>query len=75
MDYIEKGTTRRHVFFSITRAPHTEQANFIEATPKQIRVFDRVIDGWLITTEESAIDKVISLDESFERELVLHDPE
>ena len=75
MDLIEKGTTRRHTFFSIDRDRHASQPNFIEAIPKTIRQGDKEIKGWVITTEEPAIDTTITLEESFEQDIALHDPE
>ena len=75
MELIEKGTTRRHTFFSINKEQHTAQPNFIEAHPKEIQVFSRLVKGWLITTAEPAIDTIIRLEESLDSELALHDPE
>jgi hypothetical protein len=75
MDLIEKGTYRRHTFFSIDRERHEKQDNFIEAKPKTIRIGDREVNGWIITTEEPAIDATITLAEATERDMALHDPE
>ena len=75
MDLIEKGTTRRHTFFSIDREPHAAQDNFIDAVPKTIRQGGKEVQGWVITTEEPAIDTTITLEESFELDIALHDPE
>jgi hypothetical protein len=71
----EKGTTRRHTFFCINKERHTTNENVIEAVPKEIAIFEQKVMGWLITTEEPVIDKVIPLRESMQGEVKQHDPE
>jgi hypothetical protein len=71
----EKGTTRRHTFFCINKARNTSNEDVIDVVPKEITLFGRRVKGWLITTEEPVIDKIIPLDESMRRDVSLHDPE
>jgi hypothetical protein len=71
----EKGITRRHTFFCLNKARHTTSERVVEAVPKEITIFGRKVQGWLVTTEQTVIDKVISLHESLEDDLVQHDPE
>ena len=47
----------------------------IDAEPKEIDIFGAKVRGWIITTEEPAIDKIIPLDESTQGEVLNHDPE
>ncbi|MFA6109929.1 MAG: hypothetical protein WDA75_14275 [Candidatus Latescibacterota bacterium] len=75
MEEAEKGTTRRHPFFCLNKARHTTSERVVEAVPKEITIFGRKVQGWLVTTEQTVIDKVISLHESLEDDLVQHDPE
>jgi hypothetical protein len=76
MECVEKGVTRRHTFFCVNRERHTRfSARVVEVVPKQIVVFGKTVEGWLITSEEPTIDKVISLEESLGQEFVFHDPE
>jgi hypothetical protein len=75
VDKFEKGTTRRHTFFCINRDRHTTNETVVEAVPKEITIFDRKVQGWIITTEETVIDKDIPLKESLEGDVLLHDPE
>jgi hypothetical protein len=72
---IEKGTTRRNIFFCTNRERHTHFAKVVEAVPKEITVWGEKVQGWLITTDTPVIDKHISLDESLEGDVMLHDPE
>ena len=44
------------------------------SVPKNITVFGRAVEGWIVTTEEPVIDATISLRESLER-ISLRDPE
>ena len=71
----ERGTTRRHTFFCIDRARHTADERVIDIEPKEIDIFGQKIQGWIVTTEEPVIDKIIPLDESMQGEVMLHDPE
>ena len=75
MEIVEKGMSRHHTFFTTDKTPHQARTNFISATPKQIQVFDKVLDGWIITTEEPVIDKLIRLGESMQTQTTLLDPE
>jgi hypothetical protein len=75
MDELGKGMTRRHTFFCVNKARHTANENLIEITPKQIVVFGEEVQGWLITTEESVIDKTIPLGESLQGGIRPSDPE
>ena len=75
MESFEKGTTRRHTFFCINKARHTANETVVEEVPKEIELFGRQVKGWLITTEEPVIDKVIPLRESMLGDVMLHDPE
>jgi len=75
MEIVEKGMSRRHTFFTTDKTPHQDRPNFISAIPKQIQVFDKVIHGWIVTTEEPVIDKIIPLSESMQTRTSLLDPE
>ncbi len=75
MEIVEKGTTRRHTFFCINRERHTRFSKVVEAVPKEIFVLGKKVKGWLVTTEESAIDKLIHLNESLNRNVSSRDPE
>ena len=72
---LERGMTRCHSFFCTDRERHTQRAKVIAAEPKEVVVFGQKVSGWLITIEEPVIDKLISLSESMEGEVMLHDPE
>ena len=72
---IEQGTIRRDTFFCTNRDRHAELARVIEAVKKEITVFGRRIEGWVITTEAPMIDKVISLSESLGEDIIQHDSE
>ena len=74
-EIIEKGITRRHTFFCVDRKRHGEKTNVIDAVPKTITVLGRLVEGWIITTEEPVIDKTITLAESMEGRGVQHDTE
>ena len=75
MDFIEQGVTRRHTFFCVDRERHTDGTNVVEVEPKQIVVFGREVQGWVVTTEEPVIDKIIPLSESLEGTSLRRDPE
>ena len=76
MDAIEKGVTRRHTFFCTSTERHIhDPSKVVQTLPKEIVVFGQKIKGWLVTTEESVLSKVIPLDESLRGDVVLHDPE
>ena len=75
MEQFEKGMTRRHTFFCVNKARHTANENVVDAQPKRITIFGREVDGWLITTEEPVIDKVIPLRESLQGDIIRNDPE
>ena len=75
MDEFEKGLTRRHTFFCINKARHATDERVVEAVPKEIVLFGQTVRGWLITTEESVIDKIIPLHESLQGDVLQHDPE
>ena len=72
---IEKGVTRRHIFFCVERKRDTKKKKVIEAVPKTITVCGRRVEGWVITTEEQVIDKTITLAESMEGLGLHHDTE
>ena len=75
MEGQERGMTRRHTFFCIDRERHTAASKVIDAQQKEIDIFGVKVRGWIITTEEPAIDKIIPLDESTQGEVLNHDPE
>lgn len=76
MDAVEKGVTRRHTFFCTSTERHIHNpSKVVKMEPYQIVVFGRQVQGWLVTTEESVISKVIPLDESLRGDVVMHDPE
>ena len=76
MDFVEQGVTRRHTFFCVDRERHTRsRTNVIEVVPKQIVVFGREVQGWVVTTEEPVIDQIIALRESLEGTVLRHSPE
>ena len=72
---VEQGMTRQHTFFCINQKRHTCSSKVIEAIPKEITVFGKNVKGWLVTTEEPAIDNLIPLEESLEGDVQLHAPE
>ena len=52
MDFIEQGVTRRHTFFCVDRERHTRApTNVVEVVPKQVVVFGREVQGWVVTTD------------------------
>ncbi len=71
----ERGTTRRHTFFCTRKERHTTTSKVVEVEPKEIVVFGEKVRGWLITTEEPVIDKLIPLSESLHGDVMEHDPE
>ena len=71
----ERGTTRQHTFFCTRKERHITSSKVVGIEPKEIVVFDQKIKGWLITTEETVIDKLISLSESLHGGVMEHDPE
>ena len=75
MEGQEKGMPRRHTFFCIDKERHTAASKVIDAHPKEIDILGEKVSGWIITTEEPAIDKIIPLDESTQGEVLSHDPE
>ena len=75
MEGQEKGMTRRHTFFCINKERHTAGAKVIDVQPKEIDIFGENVRGWIITTEEPAIDKIIPIDESTQGEVLSHDSE
>jgi hypothetical protein len=75
MNENEQGLTRRHTFFCLNRARHATSERVVEAVPKEITIFGRKVQGWLVTTEQTVIDKVIPLHESLASDMVMHDPE
>ena len=75
METVEKGMTRRQTFFCTNREKHTRFSKVIEVEAKEISVFGKKVQGWLITTEEPAVDKYIALDESVVGDIRSHDPE
>ncbi|MFC1525274.1 hypothetical protein ACFL6X_00510 [Candidatus Latescibacterota bacterium] len=75
MDFVEKGTTRRHTIFCVDRKRHTRWAKVVSEEPKTITVFGKELSGWIVTTEEPVIDKTISLVEALEGLVILHDNE
>jgi len=76
MDAIEQGVTRRHTFFCTSTERHIhDPSKVVKMEPKEIAVFGKKVKGWLVTTEESVISKVIPLDESLRGDVVMHDPE
>ena len=75
MEDQEKGMTRRHTFFCTNKDRHTSASKVINAKPKEIIIFGQSVRGWVITTEEPVIDKIIPLDESTQGEVLNHDPE
>ncbi|MFT5090834.1 MAG: hypothetical protein ACI8PG_005215 [Planctomycetota bacterium] len=75
MEADEKGTTRRHTFFCTNRERHTSTSKVVEIDAKEIVVFGCKVQGWLITTEEQVIEKLIPLSESLHGDVMEHDPE
>lgn len=75
MEADEEGTTRRHTFFCTNRERHTSTSKVVEIDAKEIVVFGRKVQGWLITTEEQVIEKLIPLSESLHGDVMEHDPE
>ena len=72
---IEQVDTRRNTFFCINKDRHLQQGQVVEAVPKEIVVFGRKVNGWLVTTESPLIDKLISISESLEEENIPRDSE
>jgi hypothetical protein len=75
MEGKEKGMTRQHTFFCVNKERHTSASKVIEAQPKEIIIFGQKVQGWIVTTEEPVIDKIIPLDESTQGEVLHNDPE
>ena len=75
MEGEEKGMTRQHTFFCVNKERHTSASKVIEAQPKEIPIFGQKVQGWIVTTEEPVIDKIIPLDESTQGEALHNDPE
>ena len=75
MKEFEKDTTRRHTFFCINKDRHTAKENVVEAIPKEITIFGKIVKGWMITTEEPIIDKLVPLREAMQGSIVEHDIE
>ncbi len=75
MDEFTQGMVRRHTFFCVNKERHTSNESVVEAVPMDITVFGRSVHGWLITTEESVIDKIIPLQESLSGKDIPSDPE
>ena len=75
MEGEEKGMTRQHTFFCVNKERHTSASKVIEAQPKEITIFGQKVQGWIVTTEEPVIDKIIPLDESTQGEVLHIDPE
>ncbi len=71
----ERGTTRQHTFFCTRKERHVTSSKVVEIEAKEIVVFNQKIKGWLITTEETVIDKLIPLSESLYGDVMEHDPE
>ena len=71
----ERGTTRQHTFFCTRKEKHMTSSKVVKIEQKEIVVFDQKIKGWLITTEETVIDKLITLSESLHGDVMKHDPE
>jgi hypothetical protein len=71
----ERGTTRQHTFFCTKKDRHITTSKVVEIEPKEIVVFGEKVQGWLITTEEQVIDKLIPLSESLHGDVMEHDPE
>ena len=73
----ERGVTRTHTFFCLDKERHAlwggEQV--VKAEPKTITVFGKLVQGWVVTTELTVIDKTITLKESLEGARALQDPE
>ena len=75
VETVEKGMTRRQTFFCTNREKHSRYSKIVDVEPKSITVFGKQIDGWLMTTEEPAIDNYIALDETVVGDIRSHDPE
>ena len=75
MNISEKETTRHHTFFCIDKERHTTNENVVQAIPKEIIIFGKKVEGWMITTEEPIIDKIIPLRESMQGSIIQHDRE
>ena len=73
----ERGTTRRHTFFCTNKDRHSESQNIIELHEKSVKVFDRIVVGWLITVEEPVIETIIPVRNSLQSSISLpaNDPE
>lgn len=72
---IEQVDTRRNTFFCINKERHHQQGQVVEVVPKEIVVFGRKVNGWLVTIESPVIDKLIPMSESLEEENMLRDSE
>ena len=73
----ERGTTRRHTFFCTNKDRHSESQNIIEIHEKSVKVFGRIVVGWLITVEEPVIETIIPVRNSLQTSISLpaNDPE
>ena len=74
-EHSERGTTRQHTFFCTRKERHITSSKVVNIEPKEIVLPDQKVKGWLITTEETVIDKLISLSESLHGDVMEHDPE
>ncbi len=74
-EHSERGTTRQHTFFCTRKERHITSSKVVNIEPKEIVLPDQKVKGWLITTEETVIDKLISLSESLHGGVMEHDPE
>ena len=57
----ERGTTRKHTFFCINKERHTQTQKVTDIHKKTVKVFDKNVVGWLITTEEQVIETIIPM--------------
>lgn len=71
----ERGTTRQHTFFCTKKDRHITNSKVVDINAKEVVVFGQKVKGWLITTEEAVIDKLIPLSESLHGDVMEHDPE
>ena len=71
----ERGTTRQHKFFCTRKERHITNSKVVRIESKEVVVFNQKVKGWLITTEETVIDKIIPLSESLHGDVMEHDPE
>ena len=72
MNAAPRASTR---FFCTRKDRHITSSKVVEIEAKEIVVFDQKVKGWLITTEEAVIDKLIPLSESLHGDVMEHDPE